>query len=595
MRSRTTVRLGIVAALLVGAACGVNREAQGAEPGRPNVLLIMSDDQGYGDLGVHGNPIIRTPNLDRLASESVAIRSFYVCPVCAPTRASLLTGRYNYRTRVTDTYLGRALMDPDEVTLAELLGKAGYRTGVFGKWHLGDNAPLRPIDQGFQESLVIRGGGLAQPADSPRPGGSSYTDPILWHNGQELPTKGYCSDVYTRAAIQFIQADQDRPFFIYLAFNAPHTPLEVPEYYRAMYEGKDFSNASYPKVGRPIEGRVDPEATARVYGMVTNIDDNIGRLLARLDAMGLAENTIVIFLTDNGPQQPRYVSGFRGRKGSVYEGGIRVPFFIRWPGRFEAGRKLDAVAAHIDVVPTLLEACEVAKPEGLALDGVSLLPLLEGKTTDQPDRTLCFQWHRGDVPELFRCFAARDARWKLVQPLGTAPGEGPEHPKFELYDLESDPYEQHDRAGEKPEIVERLKAAYQRWFEDVCATRGFEAPRIWLGSDRENPTLLTRQDWRGERAGWGPKSLGHWAVDIRRPGTYRVTLLFEPTAREATARLKLGGVERQAKVEPGADRQTFDGLMLTPGPSRLEASIQRSEDTEPVGARYVEVERIEEH
>ncbi len=588
---RLRMQFGVVAALMTGLVAAGVEAARGQESRRPNVILIMSDDQGYGDLGSHGNPVIRTPNLDRFAKQGVEIRTFYVCPVCAPTRASLMTGRYNYRTRVTDTYIGRALMDPDEVTLAEMLGSAGYRTGIFGKWHLGDNAPLRPNDQGFQESLVLRGGGLGQPSDSPRQAGSRYTDPVLLHNGRELKTKGYCSDLFTQAAIRFIQADRDRPFFVYLPFNAPHTPLEVPEYYRAMYAGKDLSTSAFPEVGRPIEGKIDPEATARVYGMETNIDDNVGRLLARLGELGLAENTIVIFLTDNGPQQPRYNAGLRGRKGTVYEGGIRVPFFVRWPGHFEAGRQLDVAAAHIDIAPTLLEACGVAKPEGVTFDGRSLLPLLEGKASSLPERTLFFQWHRGYVPELFRCFAARDARWKLLQPQGTGEGPGPKDPRFELYDLKADPYEQHDLAKEKPEVVERLKAAYETWFRDVCATRGFDAPRILLGSERENPTLLTRQDWRGEQASWGPKGLGHWDVEVARTGDYRVTLLFDPPGREATVRLAVGGVAKEAKVGADESRHSFEGVKPKLGPSRLEASITRGAGGERAGVQYVEIER----
>ncbi len=493
--------------LLTLAAAWAAPQASAGSPRRPNVLLIMSDDQGYGDLGCHGNPVLRTPNLDALAAGSTEIATFYVSPVCAPTRASLMTGRYNYRTRVTDTYLGRAMMDPAEVTLAEMLGAAGYRTGIFGKWHLGDDYPLRPQDQGFREVLVHRGGGIAQPSDPPEPGGSSYDDPILQHNGRQEKARGYCSDVFTDAAIRFIEADRDRPFFAYLAFNAPHTPLQVPDRHRGRFRDADLSASSLPRVGRPVEGEVDPEATARVYDMVANIDDNVGRLLGKLDELGLAEETIVIFLTDNGPQQPRYNAGLRGRKGTVYEGGIRVPFFIRWPGRIPAGRRLDLVAAHIDVAPTLLDACGVARPEGGSFDGRSLIGPLRGDRDASPDRTLFFQWHRGDVPELGRAFAARDASWKLVQPQG---GDGPsaKPPHFELYSIEDDPYERRDVAGQNPEVVRRLRSEYEAWFRDVGSTRGFDPPRIVLGTAHQNPTILTRQDWRGARAGWGPKNRG---------------------------------------------------------------------------------------
>lgn len=594
MRRATASLLRALGPALIAASAPGPCPAADDPARRPNVVLILTDDQGFGDLGRHGNPVLRTPHLDRLASESVAVRAFYVAPVCAPTRASLLTGRYNYRTRVTDTYLGRALMDPDEVTLAEMLRDAGYRTGIFGKWHLGDNLPMRPIDQGFDEALVHRGGGLGQPSDSPEPGGSSYTDPILRHNGREVKTTGYCSDVFTDAALRFLEADPGRPFFAYLAFNAPHTPLEVPESYRALYDGSDLSPSALPAVGRPIEGRVDSEATARVYGMVTNLDDNVGRLLARLDELALARETIVIFLTDNGPQQPRYNAGLRGLKGSVYEGGIRVPFLVRWPGRLEPGREVDVVGAHIDVVPTLLEACGVPRPEGVALDGLSLLPWLEGRETVPPDRTLFFQWHRGDVPRPGRAFAAREARWKLVQPLGAQDGPVPDDPPLELYDLRDDPFEQRDLAARHPEVVRRLRAEYARWFADVCGTRGFDPPPIVLGSDRENPSVLTRQDWRGGRAGWSPTSLGHWSVEVARPGTYRVALRFDPPRGAATVRLSFGGATHEARVAAGSVRHTFEALSPTPGRGRLEASVSADDGGMPVGVRYAEVERLEE-
>jgi arylsulfatase A-like enzyme len=552
----------------------------------------MSDDQGYGDLGAHGNPVIRTPNLDRFAKESVEFRAFHVCPVCAPTRASLMTGRYNYRTRVTDTYIGRALMDPAEVTLAEMLSNAGYRTGIFGKWHLGDNYPMRPIDQGFDEALVLKGGGIGQPSDPP--GGESYFDPILQHNGKQEKVKGYCSDVFTKAAIQFIKKSGDQPFFVYLPFNAPHTPLQVPEKDLALYKGKDLSPSQFPDVGFPMPRTFPEKETARVYGMETNIDRNVGRLLARLDELKLADDTIVIFMTDNGPQQPRYTAGLRGRKGSVYQGGIRVPFFVRWPGHMKKGRKVEEPAAHIDIAPTLLQACGVGRPEGVQFDGVSLIGLIEGKVDRLPDRMLFSQWHRGDVPEKYRAFEARDRRWKLVQSLGVKEGPFSQEPKFELFDLIEDPYEIHDRAGDHPEIVKRLKQAYSNWFDDVCSTRGFDPPLIALGDPHENPTVFTRQDWRGLKAGWKPGSLGQWAVDVKNEGPYRVTLTFRPPGpRGAKLLLDLGGASRDVEIGPGATSHTFAHISLRPGPSFLRASIQPyDENRKPYGVNYAEVKRL---
>ena len=523
----------------------------------PNIVLIITDDQGYGDLGCHGNDKIRTPNLDRLAKQSAELTRFYVCPVCSPTRASLMTGRYNYRTGVVDTYLGRSMMHSDEVTLAEIFGEAGYRTGIFGKWHLGDNYPLRSVDQGFQESLVHKGGGIGQPSDPPR---NSYFDPILQHNGIAEKYKGYCTDIFTDAAIRFIEKNRDRPFFAYLSTNAPHTPLQIADAYVGPYRAIGLD-----------------DTTARVYGMVTNIDENVGRVLRRLDALKLDENTIVIFLTDNGPQQDRYNSGMRGRKGSVYEGGIRVPCFVRWPGILKAGTNVDRIAAHVDILPTLLDACGVPRPPGLSLDGASLLPLLRGDRIEWPDRTLFFQWHRGDEPELYRRCAARSQRYKLVN------GK-------ELYDIIADPREQEDIAAEHPDVVSRMRRRYEEWFRDVSATRGYDPPRIHLGTLFENPVVLTRQDWRGPRAGWGANSLGHWEVEVARAATYEIRLRFKPAGRPGLSHFKLGRVALSKPLKKGATSCTFESVSLGAGKARLEAWVAVEGKT--VGVSYVDVKRL---
>ena len=436
-------------ALALAFAIGLSAAEQPRSPrGRqPNVILIITDDQGYGDLRVHGNPKLDTPNIDRLAREGVQFQSFYVSPVCSPTRASLLTGRYNYRTGVVDTFLGRSLMHPDETTLAEVLSQAGYRTGIFGKWHLGDNYPLRAMDQGFQESLVLNGGGIGQPSDPV--GGKSYFDPMLRRNGTWVKTRGYVSDVITDAAIAFITTNQRKPFFTYLAFNAPHTPLEVPAGKYAKYKGMNLKAEDFAGPGTPIAGNFDPDVTAKIYGMVESIDDNVGRLLAALDELKLTDQTVVMFLTDNGPQQPRYNAGMPRLKGTVHEGGIRAPLFVRWPGVFQP-HTVDRIAAHIDVMPTLLEVTGVAKPPAVKVDGLSLAPLLTGEGSGWPDRTLFFQWHRGDTPELHRAFAARSQRYKVMQPLGNGENKLPPTFGFELYDMANDPLQQRNVAANSP-------------------------------------------------------------------------------------------------------------------------------------------------
>ena len=558
-------------------------------PERPNVLLIITDDQGYGDLGFHGNPKIRTPNLDQLARASVQFQRFYVSPVCAPTRASLMTGRYNYRTGVVDTYLGRAMMHPDEVTLAEMLATAGYRTGIFGKWHLGDNYPMRPMDQGFQESLVHKGGGIGQPSDPP--GGESYFDPVLQHNGATVQTKGYCSNVFTDAAMKFIEESRGKPFFAYLAFNCPHAPLQVSDQDYIPYSRMNLGPGEFPAVGQPLAGNTPHDVTARIYGMITNIDDNLGRLFEAVERLNLSRNTIVLFLTDNGPQQVRYNAGLRDRKGSVYEGGIRVPFFMRWPGRFREGLKVDRIAAHIDIAPTLLDLCGIDRPKAVSFDGRSLQPLLAGETGNWPDRTLYFQWHRGDEPQLYRSFAAQSQRFKLVQPLGAGDGAAPRDPRFELYDIEADPFEFKNIAGDHPSVVDRLRRGYEAWFRDVSASRGYAPPPIHVGSTHENPVILTRQDWRGPRASWTSEGLGYWEILVEKEDSYQVTLHFAPVGTRASAHFAFRGVTRDVTVQPGERNHSFSGLRLPAGPGRLETWIQQDQDT--AGVLYVEVRNLD--
>lgn len=552
---------------------------------RPNIVLILTDDQGYGDLGFTGNPLIYTPNLDRFACQSVFLSNFCVSPVCTPTRASLMTGRYNYRTRAIDTYRGRAMMDPGEVTLAEVCQAAGYRTGIFGKWHLGDCYPLRAMDQGFEESLVLRGGGLSQPSDYPESKG--YFDPILMHNGQTTQTHGYCSDIFTEAAIKFIEQNQDHPFFVYLPFNAPHEPLQVPERYYQMYKDKIQSASEFPTFGYPQEAAFNADDTARLYGMVTNIDDNVGRLLARLDELQLAEDTVVVFLTDNGPQRARFRGGFRGLKGSVYEGGIRVPCFMRWKGHLPGGRQVDLPLAHIDMAPTLEELCGLIHPATAPLDGLSFAQQMTADDTIWPRRTLFFQWHRGDQPELFRAFSARGPRYKLVQALGNRDEEPLTEHCFELFDLAQDPYEMTNLAGEHPEIVEELKQQYETWFKDVSASRGYGPPRIQIGGPHARHVSLTRQDWRGAKSEWRPDGLGSWEVQVTDDGSFDLTMLFDELPAPGRLKFKFGATTRDENLPAGVGRAELKQVPLKTGSGQIEAWIESGE--KQYGVRFVDL------
>lgn len=560
---------------------------------RPNVVLVVTDDQGYGDLGAHGNPIVRTPNLDAMAKRSAVLTNFYVSPVCTPTRASLMTGRYNYRTRAIDTYRGRAMMDPGEVTVARLLRDAGYATGIFGKWHLGDTYPLRAMDKGFDEALVHRGGGIGQPSDPPG-GEGKYADPVLFRNGKQVAMKGYCTDVYFSEGMKWADsaADKGKPFFLYLATNAPHAPYtDVPPDKLAYYQKQDISPERFPKTdGHAPPAKLNADTLARVYAMIENIDDNVGRLFAWLDRRKLTENTLVIFITDNGPATVGYNAGYRGHKSDVYEGGLRSPFFAHWPKRLKAGTKVDRIAAHIDVLPTLLDACGVAPPKGLKIDGLDLLPLLEGRAGDWPDRALFFQAHRGDEPVPYHNCAVRAQEWKLVRNSGFG-REKPadEKPAFELFDMKADPFEKSDVAAKHPEVVARLKKDYDAWFKDVSGTRpdNYAPPRILLGTAHEDPVVLTRQDWRG--ADWGPKANGHWEVRVTEAGEYDVTLLFKPRDEATTVRLAIGEVKSSQKAEAEAKSVVFRGLRLPKGAARLTATV--GEGDKLSGVMFVEVSR----
>lgn len=493
----------------------------------PNVLVVITDDQGFGDLGYHGNPVLKTPNLDAFAKDAIRFTRFYVSPVCSPTRSSLLTGRWTYRTGVVDTYLGRSMMHADETTLAEALQANGYRTGLFGKWHLGDNYPMRPQDQGFQEVLMHRGGGIAQPSDPPN--GSSYHNPVLFQNGQEKAFNGYVTDVFTDAAINFIKKPADKPFFSYVAYNCPHGPYQVQDADRQPYD--TINEAMFPKIGQGwTTAKMNVAEISKAYGMIANIDMNFKRLI-----QAVPENTLIIFLTDNGPGGVRWNGGLRNRKGMVYEGGIRVPCFMQWKARWKDNKSIDTPAAHIDLFPTILAAAGATPPKGVKIDGVSLLPLIEG-TVPSTDRNLFIQWHRGDVPEPYHAFTAIGPRYKLLQ------AGNPKNAKvgMELFDIPNDPYEQNNLAAKLPEEVTKLKTAYDAWFADVKQTRNFEMPRIVVGADQEPTSVLTRQDWRGTKAGWQPGELGQWEISVAKSAEYKIRV-----------RVVAKNVDRQVTVTMG--------------------------------------------
>ncbi|QDT17328.1 arylsulfatase [Alienimonas californiensis] len=586
-----------LALLLAGLAIGgsLPRTASAAE--RPNVVLILTDDQGYGDLSCHGNAVLKTPHLDRLHGESVRLTDYHVDPTCSPTRAALYTGRYSTKTGVWHTIQGRSMMAPEEVTLAERLRDAGYRTGMIGKWHLGDNAPLRARDQGYDFAYTHGGGGVGQAPDYW--GNDYFGDTYTWFSRSESNPEGteelrstekYCTDEWFDAAEDFVDrndpAKTGRPFFLTLATNAPHGPYRVPEEWSQPYRDAGVKGDQ-----------------ANFYGMIANIDARLGDFRARLDELGLTENTIFVFTTDNGTaaghQNGGFNAGMRAAKGSEYDGGHRVPFFLHWPaGGFAEARDVDRLTAHVDVLPTVLSLCGVPVAGGEALDGRDLTPLLrDAEEANWPDRTLTVHSQRIEVPEKWRKSAVMTDRWRLVN-------------RDELYDIEADPGQKSDVAADHPEIVEELRQAYEQWWASL--EPAFDDPfaedlvRIDLGP---GPVELCAHDWHepdNRPVPWSqaairkdPVSTGWWAVEAPQAGRYRFTLRDRPAAAEEDGAWQGSvsvSVEAKTSQSRGARTGSFSSppviiLTLPEGPAKLSATFTEGDVTR--GAYYVTVEAVE--
>ena len=549
---------------------------------KPNIVLIVTDDQGWWDLGSHGNEHIETPNLDRLAAEGVELTRFYVQPVCSPTRAGLMTGRHYLRTGVYNTRFGGDTLDPSEFTLAKALRQAGYRTGIFGKWHLGEYRRFHPDQRGFDEAIFFSAGHTER-----------YWEPdALLRGGRSIRVRGHITDVLTDAASGFVRSSGDQPFFLFLAYNVPHTPLLVSDALDEKYRAKGLNSGD-----------------ARIYGLVEQCDAAIGHLLNVIDSKGLREDTVVLFMSDNGGVSRHYRAGLRGGKASVYEGGVRSPFFARWPGRFEPGRKTSARGSHLDVFPTLLEIAGAQAPPDLQLDGRTLLPLLLGKTEESPHERLFHIWDR-QAPSI-------DSRWAVAGPRYKLVGN-------ELYDLESDPGEQRDISGQVPGIAASLRRDFIDWLADVTAGRTFEPVPIPVGGDLEDPVDLL-PSWarhRGRHASVAmarhrnpvpPAPLGDqpadestvytfggyywdtiegwreagesvaWKIDVVVAGEYEITLVYGCDWEHAggTFVVSVGGDELKGKVRPTPSRTFFEPhhvgiLQLDEGVAELRIRVATS-------------------
>ena len=490
---------------------------------RPNVIIVVTDDQGFGDLGYYGNPHVQTPTLDSFAKESVRFDQFIVSPVCAPTRASLMTGRYSLRTGVRDTYRGGAIMATEEITVAEMLKDAGYTTGMVGKWHLGDNYPSRPQDQGFDFTLRHLSGGIGQPGDWPntKKGQRSYFDPILWKNGEMFQSKGYCTDVFTEAAMDFVEANKEQPFFLYLSYNAPHAPLQVPQEYYDRYKDIDPSTG-FENDGTPFPEMDDrmKENARKVYAMVSNIDDNLKRLFKQLEDLKLEDNTLVIFMTDNGHQHDRYAAGMRGRKSFVYEGGVRVPSFWRLPSKFKGDRDIKTPAAHYDILPTLADLCYGQLPSDRIIDGKSLVPLLSNENSTLDNRTFLRSWVRGG-PEKYNNISIRKEQYKLVG--NTEDTAGIE--AFELFNILEDPYEQNNIIGTNNLEAQKLKNEMDIWFDEMTSSPNFvNAQPAIVGTVHENPSVLNLNDAVFERNEAMDQDIAGWEIVAAEAGNYDIRI-----------------------------------------------------------------------
>ncbi|WP_145062673.1 arylsulfatase [Adhaeretor mobilis] len=566
---------------------------------RPNVMLVITDDQGYGDLGCHGNPVLKTPNIDSLYAQSARFTDFHVSPTCSPTRGALMSGHYSNRAGTWHTIMGRSILFEGETTLGEAFSSGGYATGMFGKWHIGDNYPYRPEDRGFGTVVRHGGGGIGQ---TPDVWDNAYFDDSYFCNGQIEKRHGYCTDVFFDETKKFIQGAvaEGKPFFAYLSTNAPHGPMLCPEEFSAPYR---------EQVG---------EKQAVFFGMIANIDKNVGELRAWLKNEGLAENTIFIFMTDNGTAAGARIhnAGMRGGKGSQFEGGHRVPLFIHWPeGGIDKPVDIDRLSAHIDVLPTLQELCGLPEQEDYEIDGVSLMPLLKDPQADWPDRVIVTDSQRVLDPKKWKNCSTMTQRWRLVN------GKG-------LYEIAKDPGQKHDVSKEHPQVVEKLRAAYEDWWQSLQPALARHA-EIVLGNPEENPSRLTCHDWLTDDGGHSPwnqatiragqSTVGDWAVRVEQAGKYRITLrrwpaeaatpltdalpagstvpgmeAFRETPGKAlkirSAGIQIGDVKLQRPAASDAESVEFEAK-LPEGSERLRCYFELA-DGSTIGAYYADVELL---
>ncbi len=503
----------ILCSLSIGFSNGQNLKQ------KPNIIIVMTDDQGYGELSVHGNPILKTPELDKFHSESIRFTDFHVAPMCTPTRGQLMTGIDAVKNGALNVSSGRTLLRKDIKTMANYFQESDYNTGIFGKWHLGDNYPYRPEDRGFDETLWFPSSHIGSVPDY---WGNDYFNDIYIKNGIRQEVKGYCTDVFFDHAKRFMKksAENEQPFFVYLPTNTPHQPFyakpEDVEEMEKIIEESEFSG---------MDSHLKHDLT-RYLAMISNIDQNVGDLQEFLKKNKLEDNTILIFLTDNGSTfGPEYYNaGMRGKKTQLYEGGHRVPLFIKWPdGNLIAPRDVDGLTQVQDILPTLLELCDIPVGSNDKFDGISLAPVLKGKTKVDPERMFCVNFSRMPfflnypTPYANSIIKKSDAgvlwkNWRLLN-------------QKELYNLAEDPLQENNVIEQHPEVVEKMEAFLNKnWEESKNVVN--QPQRVIIGSPNENPSLLTACEWldvfldqqiQGVR---GEYKNSYWLLEVAEPGKY---------------------------------------------------------------------------
>ncbi len=559
---------------------------------RPNVILVLTDDQGYGDISAHGNPVLKTPRMDRLRAESVRLTDFHVTPMCTPTRSQLMTGRACLVNGAMNVSSGRTQLRTDVPTMAEIFAASGYKTGHFGKWHLGDTYPYRPIDRGFQESIWFASSHIGSTPDA---WNNDYVNDTYRHNGRPQKYEGYCTDVFFGEAMNWIRARAraKQPFFTYLPTNAPHGPLFAPEKYKQPYADQ-------------------PAPVASFFGMIANIDKNLGKLETMLVEEGLRDNTILIFMTDNGGTAGVKVfnAGMRGRKIELWDGGHRVPFFIRWPeGKIGGGKDVNDLTAVQDVLPTLMDLCHLKEPAGAKFEGENLVPLLRGSGEPLPDRMVVVQFSRMNAPVPVKGDAAvLWKKWRLVS-------------DQELYDISEDPGQEKNLIDQAPQVVAKMRAHYEKWWSEVSPGLGDFQP-IHIGSDKENPVLASPTEWadsfldQAKQIRAGQRRNGQWHVMVERDGEYEFTLrrwaeevdvpmraplpphqgelgLYDAGVALPIHKAELRVGERRASLPvTEEERKTTFRMRLKKGRTTMQTWFYDEAGKEICGAYYVYVERL---